>query len=448
MSGSGFTPELAAIVAATRLGAVAAEPRHVAALALLDWVGVTIAGAADPAVEMLAAALAEEGGAAQATLLGRGRRAALGHAALINGTSGHVLDFDDAHQAVPGHASAAVAPAVLALAEQRQAGGAATLTAFIAGFETVCRLGRALAPTHFAAGWHVSATAGTIGAAAGCARLLGLDAAATARALSLAATQAAGLQAVFGSMAKSLNIGRAAANGLLAARLAAAGFEAPADAIERDKGFARATGGALDAAAALADAPGVLMRQNLFKHHASCFMTHAPVAACRALRARPGFDLKAITEVTVEVEPRFHRVAAIEAPRTGLEAKFSLRFTAALALAGAPTGDPALYSAATAARADLVALRDRVTVAWREDMPETAARVVIAFADGRRDVAEADVGTPPADLQAEEDALRAKFQALAAPVLGARAGALAAALLAIEDAEEVAPLLALAGPLS
>src|SRR6185437_14670616 len=161
---------------------------------------------------------------------------------------------------------------------------------FVAGYETICRVGVAVAPGHYALGFHATATAGSFGAAAACARLLELDPARTAMALGIAATQAAGLKSMFGTMCKPLHAGKAAENGLLAARLAARGFTSRADAIECAQGFAATHGPDFHAQAALADPPGgYYLRGNLFKYHAACYLAHAPIECARAIAARPGF---------------------------------------------------------------------------------------------------------------------------------------------------------------
>ncbi len=161
-------------------------------------------------------------------------------AALVNGSASHALDFDDVNMAMPGHPSVAILPGLLALAEERGASGAEILAAFVAGYELQCRLGRTIAPGHYdGLGFHATATVGSFGAAAACAHLLGLDAAATATALGIAATQAAGLKSMFGTMCKPLHAGKAASNGLLAAKLASRGFTSRADALECAQGFAR-----------------------------------------------------------------------------------------------------------------------------------------------------------------------------------------------------------------
>src|SRR5580704_6521910 len=163
------TAALADRVSAMRLAELPPEALTVAKQCLLDWIGVALAGRNEPLVRILIEELAPLDDPAGASILGRGRRARLDDAVLINGAMGHALDFDDVIMPM-GHPTVPVAPVVFALAEQRRASGAAALAAFIAGVETECRIARLLGPSHYAKGWHTTATTGTFGAAAAAAR--------------------------------------------------------------------------------------------------------------------------------------------------------------------------------------------------------------------------------------------------------------------------------------
>src|SRR6267154_1318936 len=181
------------------------------------------------------------------------------------------LDYDDLNMAMPGHPSVAILPGLLALAEVRRTSGREVTTAFVAGYETACRIGSALQPGHYNLGFHSTGTVGSLGAAAACSRLLGLDAEATAMALGIAGTQAAGLKSQFGTMCKPFHAGKAAQNGLLAARLAARGFSSRPDLVECEQGFARTHAPDFHPEKALAEPPaGFYLLANLFKYHAAC----------------------------------------------------------------------------------------------------------------------------------------------------------------------------------
>src|SRR5262249_12993828 len=159
---------------------------------LMDWFGVTLGAWNEQLAQILAADIADEGGAAQATVVGRDTRVPVRQAALLNGAMSHALDFDDVNQAMGGHPTVPIAPAVLALAEFAKLDGKRLVEAFVAGFEAECRIGRFMGPSHYQTGFHNTATYGAIGAAAGVSNLLRLDVATTAQAMGIAATQAAG----------------------------------------------------------------------------------------------------------------------------------------------------------------------------------------------------------------------------------------------------------------
>src|SRR5438034_4229323 len=193
------------------------EPvRELARQCVLDYFGVALAGADDPLAQILLDEFSEAGGAAQASVIGHKVRLPALSAALVNGAIGHALDYDDVNLAMPGHPSVAILPGLLALAEARQSSGREIIVAFVAGYETACRIGMALRPGHYNLGFHATGTVGAFGAAAPCARLLGLNAATTAQALGIAGTQASGLKSQFGTMCKPFHAGKASQNGLLA----------------------------------------------------------------------------------------------------------------------------------------------------------------------------------------------------------------------------------------
>jgi len=297
------TALIAARSAAVEYGALPEEIVAVARQCLLDWFAVTLAGAREDLSGIIAAEAALEGGDGIATLVGRGRKAPQLLAALVNGAASHALDYDDVHLSYIGHPTVAILPALLALGEARGASGRDIVAAFVAGYETICRVGVCVAPGHYALGFHATATAGSFGAAAACARLMGLDAERTATALGIAGTQAAGLKSMFGTMCKPLHAGKAAENGLLAARLAARGFTSRADVIECAQGFAATHGPDFHPEAALAEPPGgYYLRGNLFKYHAACYLTHAAIECARAIAQRKGFVAEKVRSILLRID--------------------------------------------------------------------------------------------------------------------------------------------------
>src|SRR6202012_4249202 len=193
---------------------------------VLYWMGVTLAGSHEPAPRILLQTLAPTAVEDGASVFGHAIRVSPRQAALINGTSSHVLDFDDVNATLIGHPSVAILGAALALAESLHSSGPGFLCALVTGYGTACRVAAAVGPVSYLRGFHHTGTIGTLGAAAACARLLSLDTGRPATALALAATQAAGLGCMVGTMAKSFHAGKACENGLLAAQLAWNGFTA------------------------------------------------------------------------------------------------------------------------------------------------------------------------------------------------------------------------------
>jgi 2-methylcitrate dehydratase PrpD len=445
-SGANLTRPLAERACAVTYDALPEEVRELARQCVLDYLGVGLAGADDPLAQILLDDASEAGGAPQAAVIGHGARLPVLSAALVNGAIAHALDYDDVNLAMPGHPSVAILPALLALAEERNAPGKAVIAAFVAGYETCCRIGMALRPGHYTRGFHATGTVGAFGAAAACAHLLGLDPEATGRALGIAGTQSAGLKSQFGTMCKPFHAGKAAQNGLLAARLAARGFSSRPDLIECSQGFAATHAPDFFPEKALAEPKrGFHIFNNLFKYHAACYMTHAPIECGRQLRERLGAAPAEITAIALKLHSATDRVCNIPAPTEGLEAKFSLRQTVAMALAGVDTASLGAYSVATATDPALVALRERVNFDFREDFPEAGAEIEVELKDGRKASATFDAGIPNSDIADQGRRLTEKFDALATPVVGApRARELREAIAGLDGLKDIGVLARLA----
>jgi 2-methylcitrate dehydratase PrpD len=258
--------------------------------------------------------------------------------------------------------------------------------------------------------------------------MLGVEGEALNHAFGLAGTQAAGLKSAFGAMSKPLHPGKAAQNGLLAARLAARGFTSDPDVLASAQGFAATQSTSADPAAALAPRETPWVADALFKYHAACYLTHDSIEAANQLRLEEQLAPEAIEAVSVKVPAGHLGVCNIQAPQTGLECKFSLRMTTALALSGEDTFQEALFSDATARRPDLAALRERVTID-----PTQVGRgcvVTVQLTDGRTASRTGDVSQPLRDLDAQQAKLERKFRHLATPALGEAGVAEAIALCA------------------
>lgn len=432
------TQRLANFAVTTCTGDLPASALAFARLSLLDWCAVALAGRDEPVARIVRELVTTEGGRPQALLVGSDLRLPARAAALANGTQSHALDYDDTHFGHIGHPTVAVLPAALAVAEQRDASGAELLAAYLVGVETACRLGAALGPGHYAHGFHQTATSGSFGATAACARLLGLDVDATRHALGLVATRASGLKSQFGTMGKPFHAGMAAANGVEAATLAAHGFVSRPDGIECAQGFAATHAGALDERPLAT--PGYLFEAIQYKLHACCHGTHAALEALLALRRNHDLAPDAVAGVEIATHPTWLKVCDLPEPRTGLEAKFSYRLTAAFALAGVDTAALASFSDANCAEPALRALRDRVRVVADEGVADTAARVTLTLSDGRTVLGDHDLADPQ-----PLEALRTKLRAKAAALVGAdRAEALWETIETLETrrAADLATLLA------
>jgi len=432
---SGITARIAVRASTLRYDDLHAAARTVAKQCLFDFIGVTIAGRNEPLTRILKDEAQDAGGHPRASLIGGGGKVTEEQAALINGAASHAHDYDDVHMAMNGHPTVPVAPAAFALAESRGATGRTLLTAFAAGIDTECLIGRFIGQSHYEEGWHATGTLGSFGAAAASARVLCLDAEATARAFGIAGTQAAGLKSQFGTMVKPLHAGHAAATGLTAARLAARGFTSRTDILETKQGFAATQGHSASTErferALLVDSyvPDVC-----FKYHAACYLTHSAITAARKLVQQHALQGRDIEAITLSVPPGHFNVCNIPTPTTGLEAKFSLRFTTAMAVAGRDTAAIDAYTDSLTREPELVALRDKVAVVARSDQRRETKVEIRA---GNTVVeAELDVGIPATDLDAQWEALSRKFHALVDPALGAEDAARIEALVRALDAED------------
>lgn len=386
---------------------------------VLDWCGVALAGAQEPLVQILVDDALDQGGTPQAVLVRQPKRVSTQQAALINGAAAHALDFDDVHASFTGHTTVPLVAALLALGEHRCVSGRDLLTAFVAGFETSCRIGVLMGPSHYDKGFHATATVGTLGVAAACANLLKLDADTAAQAIGIAATEASGLKSLFGTMCKPMHAGMAAQRGLCAASLASRGFIARTDALECAQGFSEALNGEFNAEAALANPDGgYFLLTNLFKFHAACYLTHAAVESAARLRNGHGLVSSDVAACTVRVNPASDKVCNIQNPTTGLEAKFSLRFMTAWALNGTDTAAIATYADEACSDPEMVALRDRVGVEFDPQIDRMESVVQIETRDGRVLEARHDASIPITDTAEQGARLSAKFKGLTEPLIG------------------------------
>ncbi|MDH5534615.1 MAG: MmgE/PrpD family protein [Betaproteobacteria bacterium] len=306
-------------------------------IAVLDTVGVMLAGAVEEAPHMVEEVLGLQAAEGPCLLVGSNRRVRPLDAALVNGTAAHALDFDNTAKNLGGHVSAVMFPALIAAGEAFGAGGREVLLAHAAGYEVGARLGRCVNPHHTEKGWHPTATLGVFAVAAACARLLKLTAAETETALALAVSLAAGVKANFGTMAKPLHAGQCARGGLLAALLARKGFTANPDAFEHQQGFFKVFDGDgnYDAVQALEgwDEWEITSPGASYKLYPCCYSTHAAVeAALNLVRQHGTFDPRTVARIDSWTPARGLAHTDRPDPNSTLAAKFSVQYCVARAL--------------------------------------------------------------------------------------------------------------------
>ncbi len=420
----------------------AVPPEEVLAAArhcVLDWLAGSIAGAEEPLVLPLLKTVAEHGGKPAATVLRHGLRTSAPFAALVNGSMSDALDFADSNQNMRGHSTPAVVAAALAMAELRNLSGRDFLSAVIAGIETETRVGVAMNRT-LKPGWHPTGNIAPFGAAACAAKARGLDAARWTQALAIVATQAAGLHNSGGTMSKPFHSGKAAMNGILSASMAEHGFTGRADAIEASEGFLSTRGGDQSIEALMASAGQYLILDTTFKSHAACGLTHETIDNILFLKREQGLDASQVKRVELQVPRLYLRVCNIHEPATGLQAKFSLRAVAAMALLGDDTTSIAAYNDARMADAGMRSLRDRIEVQPKDDLNYVSVTLVETN-DGRRLSVRSDARPSSVNKARDPGPVRRKFTTLVAPVLGLDATRrLESHVLGLDRMESVGPL--------
>ena len=305
--------------------------------AIIDTLGVALAGSAEPCTAILLRTPGVAAAAGECTLFGTDRRTSALDAALVNGTASHALDYDDFSQPMGGHQSVPLVSPLFAIAEERQLSGARLIEAYVVGIETEIRLARAVNFHHYDKGWHPTATLGVFGAAAAVGHLIGLDEEKLSVALAIAASSASGLKVNFGTMVKPLHVGNCCRDGLLAALLAEAGYDANPAALEHSQGFLHVYNGpgnhdAEQIFSNWADPLEVTGPEMGLKQFPCCGSTHPAILMMLALRADEGVSAQNVRHI--EIMPHRRRLTHTDNPdpRTSLAAKFSVQYAVARAL--------------------------------------------------------------------------------------------------------------------
>lgn len=358
------------------------DVRHEARRSILNYLGCALGGSREPAVDAAMRALGPYSGPATAAVLGRGERLDPLHASLMNGISSHVHDYDDTTPGNYIHPSSPVASALFAYASQSRITGGDFLHAFVLGFEAECRVGNAVFPAHYDAGWHITGTAGVFGAAAAIGRLRGIATPQMVWALGLAATQAAGLREMFGSMAKSFHPGRAAQNGYAAALLAEAGFTAGEHAIEAPRGFAAVQAARSDLSRVTAGL-GVDydLRVNTYKPFPCGIVNHPTIDGCIQLHDAHGLTAGRVRQVRLKVAPLVKDLCNKQRIGTGLEGKFSVYHGAAVGLVRGRAGLDE-YTDQAVTDPEIRRIRESAVADADDSLTEDQARIAVELNDG------------------------------------------------------------------
>jgi 2-methylcitrate dehydratase PrpD len=327
---------------------ISPDVREIAKLHLLDGLATMLGGVNEKSSRLLRRRFSARKLTGEATVLGSHNKFSAEHAALINGVQGHVLDYDDAQLAtLPSHPmgqqthpTTPVLAAALALAESRRATGAALLNSYIVGLEVACRLGDAVDPSHYLDGFHPTGTLGAFGATAACAQLLRLSPLSIRHALGIAGTLASGLRANRGTMAKGLNAGHAAENGVIATTLAADGFTASENIFDDPMGFfSAACRGRVNTDLLRFGEPFFIAKPGIaIKLYPCAGVLHPVLDLTLDLRVRHRIEPKNIDRIRVDLDTNAALPLVYENPKDNLQAKFSLNFAVAVAIVDGEAG--------------------------------------------------------------------------------------------------------------
>ncbi|BEU24715.1 MmgE/PrpD family protein [Paraburkholderia sp. 22B1P] len=351
---------------------------------LMNWVGVAVGGSHDETVNRAVAALTPFSGPPQANLLGRSERFDIMNAAFINGVSSHIFDYDDTHLKTIIHPAGPVASAILAYAQYHPVSGEDFLNALVLGVETELRIGNAVYPNHYDVGWHITGTCGVFGSAAATGKLMGLSVQQMVWALGLAASQPVGLRESFGSMNKSFNPGRAAANGIFAALLAAKDYTSSDGMIEAKRGWANTISTKQDYRE-ITEGLGTHYEStlNTYKPFACGIVIHPSIDAAIQLRNQYHLTADQIDHIDLRVHPLVIELTGKKTPQIGLEGKFSIYHAVAIAVIDGAGGEKQ-FSDAKVRDPVTVALRDKVNAIIDPAIKPEQVDMTITLKDGRK----------------------------------------------------------------
>jgi 2-methylcitrate dehydratase PrpD len=396
---------------------------------LFNIIGCTIGGSQHELVDLADRTLGGFAGPPQATLFGRGRRADVLHAALINGLASSIYSFDDTHETAVVHPSGPVAAAVLALAEHRPVSGTDLLTAFALGVELTCRLCLSVTvpPAKGSIAWSGTGIAAGIGSAVAAGKLLGLDVPRMRTAIGIALSEASGFRAMHGTATTSLMPAHAGQTGLRAALLAEAGFTASQEALEGHYGFLTVfcEEPDLDALAGGLGERFELLR-NTYKPYPCGIVIHPIIDACLQLRREQHLDPARIGAVAIQASPGAMALCNRRNPKDELQAHVSLHHWTAVAFIRGTARIQDMDTETAVRDPALMAFQDRVEATLDPSLAADAAVVVVTMEDGAIHQCRITHGIGSASNPMSDAELERKFLDLAEPVVGrGRAQALA-----------------------
>ena len=378
------TRALASYIVTSRIESIPQDVRHEARRAIVNYVGCALGGSVDTAVDRAIKALGPYAGKPTATILGRSEHMDALHAALMNGISSHVYDFDDTTPKNYIHPTSPVASALFAYASVNKVSGRDFMEAFILGFEAETRVGNAVYPAHYDVGWHITGTAGVFGAAAAIGKLLNLEGHEMIWTLGLAATQAAGLREMFGSMAKALHPGRAAQNGYAAALLAQEGFTAGEHGLEGPRGFAAVQAAKYDLSKITSRlGEDFDLRANTYKPFPCGIVNHPTIDGCIQIHDEDRPEPATIAAVRLRVAPLVMDLCNQQGITKGLQGKFSVYHGAAIGLVRGKAGIRE-YTDEAVNDPQIKRVRELVTAVGDPSVTEDQARIEVDLTTGEK----------------------------------------------------------------
>jgi 2-methylcitrate dehydratase PrpD len=445
----GTTRALADWLVAHRLDDLPSDVRHEALRAIVNIVGCAVGGSRHPAVDIALRALGPFSGPATAQPLARAERVDPFLASLVNGITSHVHDYDDTTPGNYSHPSSPVASALFAYASANDVSGRDFVHAFILGFEAESRIGNAVYPAHYDAGWHITGTAGVFGAAVAIGKLIGLSTQQMIWAIGLAATQAAGLREMFGSMGKAFHPGRSAQNGYAAALLAREGFTAGERSLEGPRGFSAVTASTYDLSkitSRLGDDWD--LRVNTYKPFPCGIVNHPTIDAAIQIHDEHQPAAGQIAAVRLRVAPLVLDLCNQQNITKGLQGKFSVYHGAAVGLVRGKAGLQE-YSDEAVNEPAIKRVRERATAVGDSSITEDQARVDVELTDGRvlTKFVEASLGNLKRPLTDAQLAAKFRDQAMLA-LPAAQVDRLLDLCWRIDDTREVGELVRVAAPTS